>query len=170
MGKVTEKKQLKLIVNDNEIRFYRSDGKFGFLSNLYPCRVLFEQRIFRNSEEAYQFGKPKDLKVAEWIVAAPVPSLTAIAAHSLPLLGYQIKPDWKDIKLERMREVLFAKFTQNRKLAEKLLATGDKVLIEASKTDAYWGIGRKGTGENMLGKLLMEVRKTLKAVEGESLC
>ncbi|KKK98019.1 hypothetical protein LCGC14_2646970, partial [marine sediment metagenome] len=31
-----------------------------------------------------------------------------------------------------------------------------------SKTDPFWGIGKKGNGKNMLGKLLMKVRKEIR--------
>jgi predicted NAD-dependent protein-ADP-ribosyltransferase YbiA (DUF1768 family) len=34
-------------------------------------------------------------------------------------------------------------------------------LIEDSKIDAFWGIGSRGKGENMLGVLLMELRSEL---------
>ena len=141
---------------NGEIRFYRSSGNFGFLSNLYPCKVKFEGSVFRNSEEAYQFGKPKDKAIAEWIVNAPKPHLCAIAAHSL--LAFDIKPNWSKIKVERMRQVLKAKFSQNLELMKQLLETKGFSLVEDSKTDSFWGVGKKGNGKNMLGQLLMELR------------
>ncbi len=142
-----------------EIRFYRSSGEYGFLSNLFRAPVEFEGRKFGSSEEAYQFGKPKDLAVAEWLVSAPRQHLCAEAAHSL--LVFDIREDWNSIKVDRMRRVLEAKFTQNPELKELLLKTGDAALIEDSKTDAFWGAGKKGNGKNMLGNLLMELRAKL---------
>jgi ribA/ribD-fused uncharacterized protein len=143
-----------------EIRFYRSTGEYGFLSNLFKRPVNFEGRDFSCSEEAYQYGKPRDKAVAEWIVKAPKPHLCAAAAHSL--FVFDVREDWNDTKVERMRQVLKAKFDQHRDLAEKLVATGDAALIEESNMDAFWGIGKKGNGKNMLGVLLMEIRKELK--------
>lgn len=58
----------------NEIRFYRSTGVHGFLSNLFPCDVEFEGRRFASAEAAYQFGKPRDPAIAEWLAAAPTPA------------------------------------------------------------------------------------------------
>jgi hypothetical protein len=142
-----------------EIRFYRSSGEYGFLSNLFKAPVEFEGRKFRSSEEAYQFGKPKDPVVAEWLVSAPKQHLCAEAAHSL--LGFDIREDWNSIKIDRMRRVIEAKFAQNPNLKECLLKTGDAMLIENSKTDAFWGVGKKGNGKNMLGTLLMELRAKL---------
>lgn len=55
-------------------------------------------------------------------------------------------------------------------LRAQLLATGDKELAEASPRDRTWGIGfgaanadknRHRWGKNLLGKVLMEVRRRL---------
>ncbi len=40
--------------------------------------------------------------------------------------------------------------------------TGDKILIEHTENDSYWGDGRNGQGKNRLGKLLMKLRTELK--------
>jgi ribA/ribD-fused uncharacterized protein len=138
------------------IRFYRATGEHGFLSNLFRCPVVFEGRVFTSSEAAYQYGKPKDRDVAEWIVSAPKPHLVSVAAHAL--LSFDVRSDWNEVKVDRMRRVLVAKFEQNPELKRKLLATGSAHLVEASKSDGFWGVGKSGKGQNMLGKLLMEVR------------
>lgn len=152
----------------DEIRFYRATGQYGFLSNLYKAPIVFEGWRFRSSEDAYQFGKPKERAVAEWIVSAPKPHLCAAAAHSL--FVFDVRQNWNEIKVDRMRGVLTAKFRQHTDLQEKLLSTGDAILIliEESKTDSFWGIGKKGTGKNMLGVLLMEVREKLRGGNGEN--
>ena len=145
-----------------EIRFYRATGDYGFLSNLSPAEIEFEGRTFPCAEYAYQFGKPRDADVAEWLMAAPTPTLCAQAAHAL--VGWQIRADWAEIKVERMRAVLRAKFTQHPYWRGRLLRTGDAWLVEESSMDAFWGIGKKGVGKNMLGVLLMDVRSELSAV------
>lgn len=58
--------------------------------------------------------------------------------------------------------MLYAKFTQQPDLIEKLLTTDDVMLIEHTKNDSYWGDGGGGTGVNMLGQLLMEVREQIR--------
>lgn len=145
----------------SEIRFYRASGPYGFLSNLYPELVIFEGRGFTCAEYAYQFGKPAKPEVAAWLMAAPTPSLCAQAAHALFM--WQVRSDWADIKVDRMRRVLAAKFTIGD-LDERLLATGDAQLIEESTMDAFWGVGKKGNGKNMLGVLLMELRERCRDV------
>lgn len=77
------------------------------------------------------------------------------------------RPDWNEVKLDIMRKAVQAKFAQNKSLARRLLRTGMAELIEDSKSDAFWGMGRDGKGHNWLGRILMDVRQAL-AVKDES--
>ena len=45
---------------------------------------------------------------------------------------------------------------------DTLLATGDKELVENAPGDYYWGCGADGSGRNMLGRILMELRAELR--------
>jgi ribA/ribD-fused uncharacterized protein len=141
---------------ENQIRFYKSNGEYGFLSNLYKSPILFEERWFPTAEHAYQFAKFVDIKVAEWAMDAPNPHLLAILAHGL--FKWDVNPQWQKIKEYRMEQILILKFS-DLILKKKLLDTKDAMLIEDSKTDAFWGIGKNGKGRNELGKLLMKIRK-----------
>src|SRR5581483_7399075 len=121
-------------INGDEIHFYRANEKpYGALSNLYQRPIFFEGRIFPTAEHAYQAGKPRKDTVREWILSAPSPSLVAMAAHGL--YTWDIVANWSDIKYERMRKVLYAKFTQHDDLRKLLLATGNAQLIEAGRVD-----------------------------------
>jgi len=53
------------------------------------------------------------------------------------------------------------KFTQHQELKKRLLATGTARLVEHTENDSYWGDGGDGSGKNMLGKILMDVRQRL---------
>ncbi len=63
--------------------------------------------------------------------------------------------------MDVMRKALFAKFTSHTFLKNKLLETDKRELVERSPHDSYWGDGGDGTGENHLGRLLMELRAKL---------
>ena len=150
---------MKNIESKNIIKFYRATKYgYGFLSNLYKKVMFFEGREFPSAEYAYQFAKIKDEVVREWAMEAPKPHLLAILAHGL--FSWDIVSNWNEIKVNRMYNVLKAKFS-DRELMYKLLDTGDSILIENSKSDAFWGIGKTGKGKNMLGKLLMKVREEI---------
>ena len=143
----------------NIIKFYRAVGKYGFLSCLYKKPMIFEGREFPSAEHAYQFGKFKDEDTREWAMEAPKPHLLAILSHGL--FSWDIVSNWSKIKVLRMHNVLRAKFSDGE-LMYKLLDTGDSILIENSKSDAFWGIGKTEKGKNMLGQLLMRVREEIK--------
>ena len=149
----------------DEIHFYRASEKpYGAFSNLYRRQIVYEGRTFPTSEHAYQAGKPRRPEVRDWLMNAPSPSLLAMAAHGL--YYWEVTPDWSQIKFDRMREVLRAKFTQHEDFRELLLLTGDKRLVEYStinnEVNRTWG-EVNGIGKNMLGKLLMEVRHEFQA-------
>lgn len=76
---------------------------------------------------------------------------------------------WNKNKLEIVIKANYNKFTQNSELLKQLLATGDRVLVEASPWDRIWGVGLgaddpdvydrdKWKGQNLLGQALMTVR------------
>jgi N-glycosidase YbiA len=57
---------------------------------------------------------------------------------------------------------VLAKFTQHDELSALLLSTGDSKLVEHTENDDYWGDGGDGSGKNMLGRILMQVRESLR--------
>lgn len=72
----------------------------------------------------------------------------------------KLRPNWNEIKLDTMEELLRMKFAIPE-LKTKLLETGDQKLVEGNYWgDVYWGVCR-GKGENHLGKLLMKIRSEL---------
>ena len=74
------------------------------------------------------------------------------------------RKDWETVKLDVMREVVRAKFTQHPELMAVLLGTDDAPLVEHTANDAYWADGGDGSGQNWLGRILMEVREELRAL------
>jgi ribA/ribD-fused uncharacterized protein len=149
----------------DEIRFYRaSERPYGVFSNLYRRPIEFEGEVFATSEHAYQAGKARKPEVKAWLMAAPSPALLAMAAHGL--YYWDVIPGWSQSKFDRMRGVLYAKFTQHPDLCELLLSTGSARLVEAATVDnevnRLWG-EVNGQGRNMLGEMLMELREKLRA-------
>jgi ribA/ribD-fused uncharacterized protein len=78
-----------------------------------------------------------------------------------------LRPDWEAVKDDIMREVLHAKFSQHADIRQVLLDTGDALIVEHTTNDSYWADGGDGSGKNMLGKLLMEVRAQLRRETSE---
>jgi hypothetical protein len=76
------------------------------------------------------------------------------------------RKDWRDVREDVMRRALRAKFTQHDALRAFLLATGDDELVEDADWDSFWGNGPDGKGDNVLGKMLVELREDLRG-EGD---
>jgi ribA/ribD-fused uncharacterized protein len=141
------------------INFYRVHEEYGEFSNFAPYPLEIGGKRWPTSEHYFQSQKFAGTPHEEEIRLATSPTLAARMGRdrSRPL-----RPDWESVKEDVMRVALRAKFTQHAALRERLLATGDALLVEHTKNDAYWGDGGDGTGLNRLGKLLMTLRQELK--------
>ena len=71
----------------------------------------------------------------------------------------------EEVKYAVMVKALQAKFTQHEQLKKLLLSTGDRKIVENTTFDYDWGCGKDGTGKNLLGLALMEVRGQLRKGE-----
>lgn len=141
----------------NVENFYPTSEYF-FLSNFYTTPVLFECILYTSSENAYQAAKvPVELRDERWSTHATItPAQSKKLGRKLPL-----RPDWNEVKDDVMRKIVAEKF-KNVELMKKLIETHPYDLVEGNWWgDVYWGVC-KGTGKNMLGKILMELRGRLK--------
>lgn len=129
---------------------------------MYPSPVTFEGLVYPTAEHAYQAGKAVKPAVRDWILSAPTPALAAMAAHGL--YTWDVVPNWADIKFDRMRRVLRAKFTQHPTLGALLVSTGGARIVECgtvnNAVNRLWG-EVNGKGKNMLGEMLMDLRSEL---------
>lgn len=142
------------------IKFYSPRNQFGEFSNFYVAPLKINGITYRTSEHYFQAQKYTHNKTHfNDIVNAKTPS---IAAKLGRMKTIPIREDWEQIKNGVMLEVLRYKFTQHENLKKLLLDTKNKILIEHTSNDNYWGDGGDGTGLNMLGKCLMEIRLELK--------
>lgn len=137
------------------------DGEYAFLSNFYDSPIFYEGITYPTNEHFFQAMKTLDPAERQKIASAKTPGLAKRLGRNV-----QLRPDWEKVKVDVMRTGLMLKFT-DAKLAEKLIATGDEELVEGNWWhDNTWGnchcteCSRKG-GRNLLGMLLMELRKEL---------
>ena len=148
------------------IRFYRAGDAYGQFSNFFPVEVTVGGTTYPTSEHPFQVWKflGSDPEWADKIAKAPKPGLAAKWGRSRE---HPLRPDWESIKDDVMRLVVYRKFTQHPRLRKFLLVTGDLDLVEHTVNDRYWADGGDGTGKNMLGKILMEVRAVIQKPESE---
>ena len=69
----------------------------------------------------------------------------------------KIDEKWEENKLEIMEGIMIDYFNQNKELKEKLIKTGENVLVYRD-TDKFWGVDKDNNGDNNHGKLLMKLR------------
>jgi ribA/ribD-fused uncharacterized protein len=146
-------------------------GKFVF-SQWYPASFVVDDVEFRSAEhwmmaqKALLFG---DHEIFTKVIKAEKPG-------EVKELGRQItgfdELKWNQRKFEIVKTGNVHKFNQDKRLKDFLIATGDRVIVEASPTDTVWGIGLSQDsrmienpytwrGENLLGFALMETRDFL---------
>lgn len=160
-------------IGSTPVFFWFADGENGYCSNWYPSDFTVDGLLFHNMEQykmyhrAILFG---DDGAAKKILETADP-------ETAKDLGMAVEPTnedaWDANYYDMVKEGLMAKFGQNREIREQLLATGDRLMAEASPYDPLNGIGLSAEdaatmppenwpGSNLLGKALMEVRTALR--------
>lgn len=144
------------IHSDTEIKGFF--GEYRFLSNFWPAKVYLDNIEYPNVELAYQASKWKPEKRDCFQKCT---GLESIDYNRKNIPDSYSKEDWGSKKFEIMKGLVAQKFDPelNPENYQKLIATGNKHLEEMNWwNDLYWGADKNGNGQNMLGKLLMEIR------------
>lgn len=150
-------------------RINRFDGEYRFLSNFYPVTLRLDDGLtYSTLEHAYQAMKSTDLVEREKFTRIPSPGRAKKFGQRI-----RMRPDWDDVKVGTMYALLRIKFgleepvtAEQQELGQRLLATGDALLIEGNTWgDEFWG-QCGGRGLNYLGMLLMRVRTELRRGHG----
>lgn len=146
--------------------YYEYEAPYGCISNYAWAHFELEGIWWPSAEHCYHWHKfygntveRQDLR--RLIYMADTPREAKRVAHQSNHLK---RPDWDIVKDDIMRRIVWRKFESNAAISRVLISTGDVELIEASR-DYHWGCGENGAGANVMGKILMEVRRRLR--EGE---
>lgn len=141
------------------INFYGTKDEYGCFSNFSRHRIFLKDKYWQTTENYFQAQKFAGTEHEEEVRIAPTPMEAANMGRSRKR---PLRKDWEKVKDEIMLKALRVKFTQREELKEILLETGDAILVEHTKNDNYWGDGGDGSGKNMLGKMLMQVREKIR--------
>jgi ribA/ribD-fused uncharacterized protein len=142
------------------IHFYAPGGAYGCFSNHSAHPIVLHGKTWPTTEHYFQARKFPGTDHEEAIRLAPS---SMVAAELGRDRSKPLRADWNAVKNDLMREAVRAKFEQHTDIRAVLLATGDAEIVEHTEKDSYWGDGGDGTGKNMLGLILMEVRAHLRA-------
>lgn len=159
----------------------RSEGAVdaACLSQWFP-RAFAQGGIDYASAEHFMMAEKarlfRDAEALESILKAPTPA--DAKALGRKVRGYD-DAAWGAARFDAVVRGNLAKFGQHPDLRAFLLATGERVLVEASPRDTIWGIGlgaqnpdasspQRWRGRNLLGFALMAVRDQLRRADADA--
>lgn len=141
------------------IYFYGIHDQYGCFSNFSPHGFELDGAYWPTSEHYFQAQKFAGTPHADAIRQVKTPKDAAKMGRDRKR---PLRRDWEKVKDDIMRKAVLKKFETHADICETLLATGDQDIVENSPVDYYWGCGADGSGQNMLGKILVEVREILR--------
>ena len=141
------------------INLYHVGEEYGEFSNFAPYAITLKRKRWPTSEHYFQAQKFPGTEHEGLIRKAKSPMIAARMGRDR---RRPLRRDWESVKDSIMRDAVLAKFTQHEELRELLMGTGDAKLVEHTTNDSYWGDGGDGSGRNMLGIILMEIREHLR--------
>ncbi len=140
------------------IYFYTTTDKYNEFSNYSKHGVELDGLWWKTTEHYFQAQKFSDISYKEKIRLAADAKSAANLGRSREI---PIREDWEEVKNEVMRAAILKKFQTHNELTQLLLSTGIEEIVEKAPGDYYWGCGADGSGKNMLGIILQEVRLIL---------
>ena len=153
--------------------FHNPEEENGYLSNWYLAEFIVDGIKFLSMEQYMMYEKAllfQDQEAAAKILQTD--NVAEIKALGRTVQHFDDKI-WIKIREEIVYKGVREKFRQNPALAEKLEKTGKEIIAECAVKDRIWGIGlsmndenryciERWRGQNLLGKILMQVREDIR--------
>lgn len=166
-----------MLNENNFIGFYRENELYGFFSNWYPSEFSYAGKKYANIEQFMMYQKMRTFSqydIADHILKTTDPAeCKKLGRTHIDNWDSEL---WDKISYAVVKRGIKAKFFQNKELLQRLLDTGDRLLAECAPNDNKWGIGIavdderrfdvcSWTGQNLLGRILMDVREELRTID-----
>lgn len=158
---------------DECVVFHKTREAFGGLSNMAAGFPLVISEIpVATTEALYQACRFPLLPDVQKLILVQSSPMTA-KMKSKPFRD-KTREDWDDVRVAIMKWCVKIKLAQHwNKFGSLLLSTGDKPIVELSRSDRFWGAipepedGKILVGSNVLGRILMDVRERLRSVPSD---
>lgn len=155
------------------ICFHNPDEENGYLSNWYLSEFTIDDIAFSSMEQYMMYEKAilfHDQETAKKILQTD--NVAEIKALGRIVQNFD-DTVWVKSREEIVYKGVLEKFRQNPELRKRLERTGEEIIAECAVKDRIWGIGlsmkdedrfcvERWNGQNLLGKILMDVRKDIK--------
>ena len=135
---------------------------WGIFGNFAPTPIILNGVTFKTSELLFQLMKFKEAEPILAVYNANNPKMTAKHWEKT-----HRREDWGRMIVDAMKFCLTQKYEQNEDFRKELVRSKDKYIVEdqtsfPKKTPDTWGVKQQGSdfvGPNLLGRILMELRK-----------
>ena len=144
-------------------------GPLCCMSNMYPCKLIYQGITFKSTEQAYQWQRALDIGRVD-VALKMIKSVDGFEAKRLSNeLEKARVAEWKEKNCIRvMTELIEAKFEQVEDFRQACIESTDAYLMETT-FDTFWGVGLLEEaaksckldylpGKNILGWIIMQVR------------
>ena len=162
----------KMFIHQSEVIAFK--GRKDVLSNFYPCNIFYKERWFNCSEQIYQYEKAVFHGCSKESLAKLMLLKTPFEQKAWSK-KIAVRDAWHLVRRETMKEILRVKLECVRDY-KQLLLQSKGVLVEAVAGERFWSAGLSKSelfrvpeidwpGRNELGKIHMELRTELKALQ-----
>ncbi|MBI5957344.1 MAG: NADAR family protein [Chloroflexi bacterium] len=142
------------------IYFYSTLDEYACFSNFSPHGFELDGVYWPTVEHYFQAQKFAGTAYVDQIRQAKSPKQAKTLGRRR---DWPLRADWEKVKLDIMKQSVRRKFETHPDIRAVLMSTGDEDLVENAPNDYFWGAGRFGTGQNRLGKILVQVREELRS-------
>jgi len=151
----------KMFTNLFFFKAYRTGATVGFsnysfheVSVTNHSNKFLPDGVFPTSEALFQASKnADDLTYIQRQIQAKSPKVSKSISQRIV-----VSNEWNENKEKVMRDIIRLKFDQNAQLRDNLVKTGLRNIIFNSRRDNFFGLGAEQNGENVLGKILQDLR------------
>ncbi|KEG08107.1 putative GTP cyclohydrolase II [Trypanosoma grayi] len=143
------------------VRFHDvHDTPYGAFSPLSPHPIVVRHKQYPSLHHYFLTERFRGSPLEEALQSASSVWELDRLVKEAERIGCQ-REDWNRVKVDVMLLGNYMKFKQNDGVRNMLLDTGDKLIVDHTPADDFWGDRGDGTGRNLLGVILMAVRDRL---------
>ena len=146
--------------------FKKVAEEYGWMGNMAPCPIKYNGKVWLTSEALFQSMRYDDDSIKEMIRVEKSPMGAKMKAKKYR--DQMVVVPMSELDVENMRKCVKMKFDAHPQLKRQLMNTKDAFIYEDignrnGERHKFWGAKKlseiEGDGNNMMGKILMDLRE-----------